>query len=83
MAHEIRQLDLALDPPARPCIAVLGGIKVDDSIEVALNMLNNSIADEVGSMRSCQFAIHLSGHDIGDGNAEFLQNELKDVRTYR
>ena len=47
MAHEIRQLDLALDSPARPCIAVLGGIKVDDSIEVALNMLNNSIADEV------------------------------------
>jgi phosphoglycerate kinase len=47
MAHEIRQIDQALESPARPCIAVLGGIKVDDSIEVAHNMLQNNIADEV------------------------------------
>ena len=80
MAHEIRQLDLALDSPARPCIAVLGGIKVDDSIEVALNMLNNSIADEVWLTGGvANLAIHLSGHDIGGGNVEFLQNELKDA----
>ena len=80
MAHEIRQLDLALDAPARPCIAVLGGIKVDDSIEVALNMLNNSIADEVWLTGGvANLAIHLSGHNIGDGNVEFLQNELKDA----
>ena len=80
MAHEIRQLDVALESPARPCIAVLGGIKVDDSIEVALNMLNNSIADEVWLTGGvANLAIHLSGHDIGDGNVEFLQNELKDA----
>ena len=80
MAHEIRQLDVALESPARPCIAVLGGIKVDDSIEVALNMLNNSIADEVWLTGGvANLAIHLSGHDIGDGNVEFLRNELKDA----
>ena len=80
MAHEIRQLDVALESPSRPCIAVLGGIKVDDSIEVALNMLNNSIADEVWLTGGvANLAIHLSGHDIGDGNVEFLQNELKDA----
>jgi len=80
MANEIRQLELALDSPARPCIAVLGGIKVDDSIEVALNMLNNSIADEVWLTGGvANLAIHLSGHDIGGGNVEFLQNELKDA----
>ena len=80
MAHEIRQLDVALESPARPCIAVLGGIKVDDSIEVALNMLNNTIADEVWLTGGvANLAIHLSGHDIGDGNVEFLQNELKDA----
>jgi len=80
MAHEIRQLDVALESPARPCIAVLGGIKVDDSIEVALNMLNNTIADEVWLTGGvANLAIHLSGHDIGDENVEFLQNELKDA----
>ena len=80
MAHEIRQLEVALESPARPCIAVLGGIKVDDSIEVALNMLNNTIADEVWLTGGvANLAIHLSGHDIGDENVEFLQNELKDA----
>ena len=80
MAHEIRQLDLALEAPARPCIAVLGGIKVDDSIDVALNMLNNKIADEVWLTGGvANLAIHLSGHDIGEGNVTFLKNELKDA----
>ena len=45
MANEIRKLDLALERPARPCIAVLGGVKVDDSIAVAENMLRNEICD--------------------------------------
>jgi len=80
MAHEIRQLDHALESPARPCIVVLGGIKVDDSIDVALNMLNNSIADEVWLTGGvANLTIHLSGHDIGEGNVEFLKNELKDA----
>ncbi len=79
MAHEIRQLDHALDSPARPCIAVLGGIKVDDSIDVAINMLNNTIADEVWLTGGvANLAIHLSGYDIGEGNVEFLKNELKE-----
>jgi phosphoglycerate kinase len=80
MAHEIRQLDHALESPARPCIAVLGGIKVDDSIDVALNMLNNSIADEVWLTGGvANLTVHLSGHDIGEANVGFLKNELKDA----
>lgn len=78
MAHEIRQIDQALEAPKRPCIAVLGGIKVDDSIEVALNMLNNNIADEVWFTGGvANLAIHLSGNNIGEGNLSFLQNELQ------
>ena len=80
MAHEIRQLDVALESPSRPCIAVLGGIKVDDSIEVAMNMLSKNIADEVWLTGGvANLAIHLSGYDIGDSNVEFLKNELKDA----
>ena len=78
MAHEIRQLDVALESPSRPCIAVLGGIKVDDSIDVAMNMLSKNIADEVWLTGGvANLAIHLSGYDIGDSNVEFLKNELK------
>ena len=39
MRHELAKLGQALDNPQRPCIAILGGIKVDDSIIVADNML--------------------------------------------
>ena len=45
MGNELRKLDMALETPKRPCLAVLGGIKVDDSIQVADNMLRNGIAD--------------------------------------
>ena len=80
MAHEIRQISLALKTPSRPCIAVLGGIKVDDSIDVALNMLNNKIADEVWLTGGvANLVIHLSGQNIGEGNVEFLKNELNDA----
>ena len=80
MAHEIRQISLALETPSRPCIAVLGGIKVDDSIDVALNMLSNKIADEVWLTGGvANLAIHLSGQNIGEGNVEFLKNELNDA----
>ena len=80
MAHEIRQISLALKTPSRPCIAVLGGIKVDDSIDVALNMLNNKIADEVWLTGGvANLVVHLSGQNIGEGNVEFLKNELNDA----
>ena len=80
MAHEIRQIDQALESPTRPCVAVLGGIKVDASIEVAHNMLENNIADEVWFTGGvANLAIHLSGNNIGDGNVSFLKNELQDA----
>ena len=47
MNKEIKGLDKALEKPTRPCIAVVGGIKVEDSISVADNMLRKGIADEV------------------------------------
>ena len=43
MKREIDALDLALENPARPCIAVVGGIKVEDSISIADNMLRLSL----------------------------------------
>ena len=43
-------------------------------------MLNNKIADEVWLTGGvANLAIHLSGHDIGEGNVTFLKNELKDA----
>lgn len=77
MKSEIAQLDRALDNPVRPCIAVLGGIKVDDSILVADNMLRNNICDEFWPTGGvANLLLELSGVDIGATNHDFLVNEL-------
>ncbi|MBT60898.1 MAG: phosphoglycerate kinase [Euryarchaeota archaeon] len=77
MKNELMKLDRALENPARPCIAVLGGIKVDDSIGVADNMLRNNICDEVWPTGGvANLLLELSGVEIGAMNHDFLVNEL-------
>ena len=77
MRYEIEKLNLALRNPKRPCIAVVGGIKVADSISVADNMLRKGIADEVWATGGvANLLIELSGHDIGSINHKFLVKEL-------
>lgn len=79
MGNEIRKLDMALETPVRPCLAVLGGVKVDDSIQVADNMLRGGIADELWPTGGvANLLLDLAGIDIGDINRNFLKNELGD-----
>ena len=49
MRNELEKLSRAMDNPARPMLSSNGGIKVDDSINVADNMLRKGIADELWS----------------------------------
>ena len=77
MKFEIEKLNLALNKPKRPCIAVVGGIKVADSISVADNMLRKGIADEVWATGGvANLLVELSGIDIGNINHSFLVKEL-------
>ena len=77
MNNEITKLDLALQNPARPCLAVLGGIKVDDSIAVADHMLRNKICDEFWATGGvANLLLELSGYNIGSVNHDFLVKEL-------
>ncbi|MCH1540241.1 MAG: phosphoglycerate kinase [Candidatus Poseidonia sp.] len=79
MGNEIKKLDHALETPIRPCLAVLGGVKVDDSIQVAHNMLSKGIADEVWPTGGvANLLLDLSGIDIGNINRQFLMNEIGD-----
>ena len=79
MGNELRKLDHALETPKRPCLAVLGGVKVDDSIEVADNMLRNGIADELWPTGGvANLLLDLAGFDIGEPNRAFLKKELGD-----
>lgn len=83
MSKEINGLDRALEKPIRPCIAVVGGIKVEDSISVADNMLRKGIADEVWATGGvANLLLEYAGVDIGEINHKFLVNELKDRYHY-
>ncbi len=76
---ELEALTKVTESPKRPCIAILGGLKVDDSIKVAENLLGNGIIDKlltvgvVGSM--FQWA---DGYDLGTPNVNFIRSEIKD-----
>lgn len=76
MRYELSKLGMALDKPSRPCIAVLGGVKVDDSVVVADNMLRKGICDHVWVTGGvANLFLYISGIDIGDVNVDFLQKE--------
>jgi len=77
MGNELKKLDHALETPERPCLAVLGGVKVDDSIQVADNMLRNGIADALWPTGGvANLLLDLAGYDIGEPNRAFLKKEL-------
>ncbi len=80
MEKELKALAKVTESPERPSIAILGGLKVDDSIKVAENLLGNGIIDKlltvgvVGSM--FQWA---DGYDLGTPNINFIRSELPDA----
>ena len=80
MAYELSKLREALESPVRPAIAVLGGVKVDDSVIVADNMLRKGICDHVWVTGGvANLFLELAGIELGSINHEFLKNELGDT----
>jgi len=77
MAKEIDNLQIAVNDPPRPYIAILGGTKCDDSLRVAKNLIDKNIIDTipvvgvVGNMM-----LWASGVDIGEVNKSFIRNTL-------
>lgn len=75
MERELRTLRSALENVERPCVYVLGGVKVDDSIMVMKNVLENGSADLVlttGLVANIFLAG--CGVKIGKVNMEFIKN---------
>jgi phosphoglycerate kinase len=56
MEKELQALNRVTDNPARPCVYLLGGAKVDDRIPVIRRVLRDDIADTIlvgGLIREC------------------------------
>jgi len=76
MEKEITSLDRGIKGGECPCIFVLGGAKVDDSLKVAENVLTNGGADRVlltGVVGNVMLAA--SGVDIGKVNMDFIKSQ--------
>lgn len=78
MERELKALSRALSPE-HPCVYVLGGVKVDDSLDIIENVLGKGIADFVltGGLVGQTF-LAASGRDLGGPNLELLkENDMK------
>lgn len=76
MEKEIDSLNRGLSCSERPCVYVLGGTKVDDSIKVTKNVLERGCADRVlvtGVVANVFLAA--SGVNIGDANISFIDKQ--------
>lgn len=77
MEMEITMLEKAMHNKKRPSIAVFGGIKVFDTLDVMRNMLSNNIVDKVlTSGLVANIFLLANGHDLGEPNISFLEREL-------
>ncbi len=76
MEKEVISLDRGIKGGGAPCIFVLGGAKVDDSLKVAENVLSNGNADRVlltGIVGNVMLSA--SGVDIGKVNMDFIESQ--------
>ena len=79
MLAEHRALSSVFGKPARPCIAVLGGIKVDDSVRVASHMLESGVVDEIWPVGGvANMFLEVMGHSLGEASSSFLKESLGD-----
>jgi phosphoglycerate kinase len=77
MEREIIMLEKAMKNKKRPSIAVLGGIKVFDTLQVMRNMLENNIVDMVLTTGVVANIFLLArGVELGAPNIDFLEREL-------
>ncbi len=77
MEREIEAVSRALNPRERPAVAVLGGAKVDDSIDVMEHMLaSQSVESVLTGGVVANVALLASGVDVGDGSKAIIEKEL-------
>src|SRR5439155_198197 len=84
MERELTMLARAVQDPARPKVAHLGGVKVDDSIAVAKHMLEKDIVDTVLTSGGVgNLFLDASGIDLGDPTTDFMHREVEDYDHLR
>ncbi len=82
MERELLNLGKAFKNSMHPKIAMLGGAKVDDSMEIAEHMLESGSIDQLltcGLMGN--IFLMAAGYDLGPENKVFLEREFSDYKS--
>jgi phosphoglycerate kinase len=83
MENELVMVGRVLAGTERPKIAILGGIKADDSIAVAKNVLAGDIVDKVLTTGGvANMFLVAKGVDIGQASVELLKKEIEEYDDY-
>ncbi len=76
MERELKALYNAMNNVKKPCIYILGGVKVDDSIMVMENVLKNGSADYILTTGLvANIFLWGSGVNIGSYNKDFIEKK--------
>ncbi len=77
MQKELEDMGKAFQSDHSPKIALLGGVKVGDSIEVAKHMLEEGSMDKILTMGVVGHVFMLAdGIELGEGSVSFLEKEF-------
>jgi phosphoglycerate kinase len=84
MERELTMLTRAIHDPSRPKIALLGGVKADDSIAVAKHMLEGDLVDGIlTSGGVANLFLDAAGFDPGPATTDFMRREVDDYDAHR
>lgn len=77
MERELENMGKAFKDGLSLKVAILGGMKVEDSIEVAEHMLENDNMDTILTAGvTANIFMMASGYELGEGNQKFLEDEI-------
>ena len=77
---ELDALEAVAGDPERPCLFVLGGLKISDAFSMLRQVLTEGTADEVLTTGiTGQVMLLASGHRLGEGSETFIADRSLDV----
>ena len=80
MSAEINALSKAVNNPPKPYVVILGGAKCDDSLRIALNLLDKGVADTIVPVGVVgNLMLWAAGYRLGQGNESFIKQSLGDA----
>jgi len=78
--REMDALGEVVDNPPRPHVVILGGVKSDDSLDIAVNLLNRDVVDTIIPVGVVgNLMLWAAGNSLGYANENYVRGSLGDA----